>query len=167
MISKSMVFCTAIVLVMKSHSISSAAELHGDVWRDDIGFLNTALRVGSESFHSTLFAGAKARGYSRFTAGMGFCKRVSVTPAAFSEVEATAQVFNKNKSWWKGRNILGRVRLNGGWRLNNKIAIYGGPTLNFYQFQGKSSIKKSTFREWNFNDAVLKFWPGFTAGLRF
>jgi hypothetical protein len=141
--------------------------LHADVWGDELGFVNLGIRSGTKYFHNILFAGIQAGTDRRYTAGWGLGGQVNITPAFFTEIEGTAQFIQEEGDWTDKTSVLNKVRLGAGWQINRSMALYGGPTLNYWVTETDYDVDSWASAEKKSGNFTHRLWPGFVAGVRF
>lgn len=103
--------------------------LRMDVWGDEGIFTNVGLRSGTHRFHNILFIGKQVTNPLSWTIGFGFGPHFDLGKSVYIETDLIYQVigdftgFNSN---------LVKLRVIGGWKIDDFISIYAGPTLNSF-----------------------------------
>lgn len=129
---------------------------------------NAALKTGNDHFYTQLLFGKNLSSNQKLTAlGIGFGKDFNIGKHFSLNPELSSRYIYQGD--WKYRNILNRLDLNIGYRLNKWLAINAGPALNIYHTKQTEQItgydfignRSNTFK---INDTT-KGWLGWNFGI--
>lgn len=144
--------------------------LRFDVWAEETGFVYAAARSGNRRVANFFGVGTRPAGNEdgRFgiVAGLGY--EAPLSRRAFLTVDGlTSNVFSDDFD--DGDNLLVRLRLTAGFRPSDYVAVFAGPSLNFFVSDDMDAetfapyTPLTSFREGDYTGAL---WAGFSAGLR-
>lgn len=146
----------------------------------ELGFgetLNTTLsfKTGTRRFYNILSIGAGINdGDLLWGWGYGIGTLIPVSKRVDINVDVISYQVNED-FWFNNRlNLLNKLHINGTYRINKNLSVYGGPAFNVltsdvrgqYHASQISKIRHKMYDK-TFNNINIIMYPGFTAGLRF
>ncbi|MFH1727137.1 MAG: caspase family protein [Pseudomonadota bacterium] len=154
-----------------------------DIWADDTQPFNIGTKLGTKQFYTLLKFGGDPFGVSKsISPGFGIGGFYSLSERIGMHLEwITNYIYYTGMGDDKQENFLFKFRFGPTWQLNNKLAFFAGPCLNYYSsktnngaslvINGIPSIYGSHIED-NFIDGThdennFRVWPGFYAGLQF
>ncbi|WP_163999323.1 caspase family protein [Pyxidicoccus caerfyrddinensis] len=150
-------------------SIVKNGQFHIEAFGSDINFANTALKVGSRHFYTTVVVGmghvSGAQGPSHWTLGFGLGGHIPVSERFFVDVDGvTHSVYDWDSSFTTTR-LLHQVRVIGGFQVAKSFTLIGGPTMNLlHGVDGDAITALSTFSRQGPKHFI--WWPGMQVGVR-
>ena len=103
-----------------------------DAWVSETKFLNVGLRSGTEYLHNLLFVGTQVNDPSRRSLGWGVGGHKNISDTSYLEIDANIQHINEDEFWTAKQNSLSKIRVAGGWNINDGISIFADPTFNYF-----------------------------------
>lgn len=156
-------------------SITREGNVHPEVSTSDTANIHVGLRFPARYTYSFLdFAiqpGGRGRGLA---AGLGLGGRVRLPHALFLDIDlASYAVFRGFHSTVP--NPMLKLRAMFGWQAFERLAVFGGPTLNtLVELETVDALARPGLYQWapydyaSTSDRVhVRVWPGFVAGVRF
>ncbi|HEX3020397.1 MAG TPA: caspase family protein [Chitinispirillaceae bacterium] len=137
---------------------------HAQLWVDELGFLNAAIRTGNK--HSFSFLGLCAKKENRdvlLAPVCGFGFRKTLTPS-FIGIDFICKTLMRAPDWNDGVANMSSVRLTSGYRFKNHFTLWGGPTFNTYSHDRHFHLDVPS---WSFHRKDFNMWPGFVIGADF
>ncbi|HEX8824368.1 MAG TPA: hypothetical protein VF794_30885 [Archangium sp.] len=145
---------------------------HVQVWASDLSMTNVALKFGGKYFHTLFTVGLRPgrEGQRRWwAAGMGFGAHIPFGPL-FLDLDALASSLHEGRLISPSGNLLGQLRLLGGWQPFSHFAVFGGVTVNsLVNFHGEEPRGMDRWGQGFVysEDAVrVRTWPGLVAGVQ-
>lgn len=145
---------------------------HVQVWASDLAMTNVALKLGGKHFHTLFTLGLRPvrEGQPRWwAAGMGFGAHIPFGPL-YVDLDALASSLHQGQLISPSGNLLGQVRLLGGWKPFSHFAVFGGVTVNsLVNFHGEEPSRMDRFGQgylYREDEVSVRTWPGFVAGVQ-
>ncbi|MFP2957928.1 caspase domain-containing protein [Myxococcus sp. 1LA] len=150
-------------------SIARNGQFHVEAFGNDFNYANTAIKVGSRHFYSTLVLGMGtaegARGPSHWSLGLGLGAHIPFTERFFLDVDAVANTLYGWNASFEGNWLLHQLRVVAGFQVARNLALIGGPTLNvLHDVNGEPVANLSRLS--SLDTAGVLLWPGVQVGLR-
>ncbi len=106
---------------------------------------------------------------SNWTFGFGLGTHLNIGLSTFLEFDISTQNIIDTDDWSKKLNQLSKFRIIAGWKVNDFISIYAGPSFNYFVSEDSDG---SDIALWTINDKKSgerweRMWVGFTFGVRF
>jgi len=153
-------------------SLVGNGQHHVQVWGSDLSMTNVALKLGGKHFHTLFTLGLRPERESQqrsWAAGLGFGAHIPFGPL-FVDADLLASSLHQGQLFSPSGNLLGQVRLLGGWKPFSHFAVFGGVTLNsLVHFHGQEPRGMDRFGQGYLHqeDRVsVRTWPGFLAGVQ-
>lgn len=156
-------------------SITREGNVHPEVSTSDTANLHVGLRFPARYTYSLLDFGIQPGGTGKgLQAGLGIGGRVRLPHKLFLDIDlATYAAFRGFRSTTP--DLLVKLRATFGWQPFERLAVFGGPTLNtLVELETVDAQSRPGPYQWsaydhaNTTDRVrVRVWPGFVAGLRF
>jgi len=150
-------------------SLVGNGQFHVEVYGNDVTFANTAIKVGSRYFYTTVALGmghvTGSQGPSHWALGAGLGAHIPVTDRFFLDMDVVSHfVLPWNESFLPDR-FLHQGRLVGGFQVAKRFALIAGPTMNLlHSVKGEPTTALSTFSVQGPKDLI--WWPGVQVGVR-
>lgn len=135
------------------------------IWVDETGFINAALKTGNTKSCSYIGVGAKRENRVEIISpSYGFGLRLPLRKS-FVGIDLMQKVFLKNGDGWDMESAWNTVlRFTGGYKIKEHFTLWGGPTINLlYNYQEE----EMEFPSWRYEDEHYLIWPGFVIGVEF
>jgi len=137
---------------------------------------NLSLRTGKREFYTMFFSGIRPDIQPDVTWAFGFGVGTSPRLAKniYLNIEASSEQLNKGNV--EAVNLINRFYLGGEWQISKRLAVYGGPTINYRVFDSgfqdhpdlfTYSYPKIRNEKFYSEDIGSQWWWGFKAGFRF
>lgn len=156
-------------------SITREGNVHPEVSTSDTATIHVGLRFPARYTYSFLDFAIQPGGSGRgLAAGLGLGGRVRLPHALFLDIDlASYAVFRGFHSTVP--NPMLKLRAMFGWQAFERLAVFGGPTLNTLVELGTvDALARPGLYQWapydyaSTSDRVhVRVWPGFVAGVRF
>jgi hypothetical protein len=153
-------------------SLVGNGQHHVQVWGSDLSMTNVALKLGGKHFHTLFTLGLRPERESQqrwWAAGLGFGAHIPFGPF-FVDADLLASSLHQGALFSPTGNLLGQVRLLGGWKPFSHFAVFGGVTFNsLVHFHGQEPRGMDRFGQGYLHqeDRVsVRTWPGFLAGVQ-
>jgi hypothetical protein len=152
-------------------SIVKHGMFHANVWATEFASVNVGIKAGSKTIYNVFMVGWQPDGEStRVFAGLGIGGRIPLN-RFFADVDLLSHGVWTGPDWNRegGSDLLSSLRLTGGWRVTDRLAVTAGPTLNVWVSEHGDGSQVP------FYDAPLykrdgsehvRMWPGFSVGLQ-
>jgi hypothetical protein len=153
-----------------------------DIFAAEALYANIAYKIGVRSFYNIFQGGAQFKGDKfRWAIGYGIGSEIGLGKKAMVNIEnVTSSIWEPDTDIFNHQlNILHRLSTNFGVKINDRAAVYIGPSLNVavsqYQDPDKTTIGSDlapysfynhTFDS-SYKDVNVKMWIGINAGIRF
>ncbi|ATB47557.1 caspase family protein [Corallococcus macrosporus] len=150
-------------------SLVRDGQFHVEAFGNDFNYANTALKMGSRHFYTTLVVGMGtaegARGPSHWSLGLGLGAHLPFTERFFLDVDAVSNTLYGWNMKFEGNRLVHQLRLVAGFQVARDLALIGGPTLNvMHDVNGEPVSNVSRLARPAPGDVLL--WPGVQVGLR-
>ncbi|AEI66668.1 caspase family protein [Corallococcus macrosporus] len=150
-------------------SLVRDGQFHVEAFGNDFNYANTALKMGSRHFYTTLVVGMGtaqgARGPSHWSLGLGLGAHLPFTERFFLDVDAVSNTLYGWNMKFEGNRLVHQLRLVAGFQVARDLALIGGPTLNvMHDVNGEPVSNVSRLTRQAAGDVLL--WPGVQVGLR-
>ena len=148
--------------------------VHPEVWTSDVAMLNVGLRMPAKYTYTGVYAGLHPVGKNEaWTFGLMFGGHLRLPARLFLDIDLATSVTANGLKFKVPLGVLGQLRVLFGWQPYDRLAVFGGPTLNVmgdrlldvrdtarpgYGWEG-ASVHPGNIR--------LRIWPGFALGVRF
>lgn len=149
-------------------------QFHLLVWGDETGTGHLGVKLGSRYVYGILHGGSSLGERDggvelMLGAGLGVHLPVERSWLTFVDMELlTNHVFQT--SGWTDTGSLQTLRVYGGWRLAERLALVAGPSLNVWQSDegenGRGFFGESVSLR-NKGDSKVDLWPGFFVGMQY
>ena len=143
--------------------------LHLDTWVDETGTLLSAVRSGNRWFSN--FAGVRARPLGNEAYRWGLVGGLGIHRALGSRTYGTLdamyhQFVSQSIKHWDHRLV--RLRATIGYRLSDRLALFGGPSLTalFSDSADEDDLAPWSVYEKAWSRTSVQVWPGFILGVR-
>jgi hypothetical protein len=156
-------------------SITREGNVHPEVSTSDTANVHIGLRFPAKHTYSLLDFAIQPGGSGRgLQAGIGFGGRIRLPHRLFIDIDlvtyAAFRGFHSNVP-----NTLAKLRAMVGWQPYERLAVFGGPTLNtLVELETVEALGRPGLYQWapydyaSSTDRVrVRVWPGFVAGVRF
>lgn len=144
------------------------------LWAADLGTANLGIKTGTKSIYSLVFGGIAPEREDgevmwTFGAGLGTQFRTERPWLNFLDLDLlVSHVFHGDQRFQNWNEVLS-LRVGGGWRLADRLAIVAGPTVNASVQWGRDREALSFLPGWelqaNRDRATVRIWPGLFAGI--
>ncbi|HEX8436868.1 LA_2272 family surface repeat-containing protein [Archangium sp.] len=145
---------------------------HVQAWVSDLAMTNVALKIGSRNFHTLFTLGLRPTRHGEprwWAAGLGLGAHLPFGPL-FVDLDVLASSLHEGQLFSSSGNLLGQLRLVGGWQPFSHFALFGGVTANtLVTFHGEALTGADRFRQgqvFQGDGARVQVWPGFVAGVQ-
>ncbi len=136
--------------------------------------LSTTLgfKTGSQHFYNIFSVGVRWQEAPLVWAvGYGLGTEWNLGQKATLNLDAMAWYLNEGEAWTDELNLLNKLQLNLGWRLSERMTLFGGASLNvrIREQGGQSSFDFSfpgNLFEFSDGDIFTNVYPGFQVGIR-
>lgn len=150
-------------------SIVKNGQFHLEAYGNDVNFANTAIKVGSRHFYTTVAVGmgrvTGSQGPSHWTLGVGLGGHIPVTERLFFDVDAVTHSVYAWDASFTTVQLHHQVRLIGGFQLAKRFALIAGPTMNLlHSVDNEPTTALSSFSRQGPKHFI--WWPGVQAGIR-
>lgn len=156
-------------------SITREGNVHPELSTSDTANIHVGLRFPARYTYSLLDFAIQPGGQGRgLQAGLGLGGRVRLPHALFLDIDlVTYAAFRGFRSTVP--DVLVKLRAMFGWQPFERLAVFGGPTLNtFVELEAVEVLGRPGPIQWapydyaSTTDPVrVRVWPGFVAGVRF
>ena len=179
--------------------ITQKGGVHPEVWTSDTALLNVGIRLPAKYTYAFVAAGlhpidrrassgdvvpladaAPTALYYRpeperrgraMELGVGFGGHIPAGKAAFVEADLSVYGVTSGLNLTPPFANLTKLRLMAGWQAAERLAVYGGPTLNLMVDDVRRPVDRPGYgwvaASHTRGEYRLRFWPGFAAGVRF
>ena len=143
--------------------------LHLDTWVDETGALLSAVRSGNRWFSN--FAGVRAGLLGDEAYRWGLVGGLGIHQALGNRSYGTLDaIYHQlvSQSFKQGYDRLVRLRATVGYRVSDRLALFGGPSLTAF-FSNKDdggSLAPWSIYETEWGRTSVQVWPGFALGIR-
>lgn len=143
--------------------------LHYQLFIDEIGLTNIAIRSGGKYVYSLLTLGIQINDDFTGTYGWGIGGRIPIKEKFFATTDLLAQALYTKELWNENTRFIGRFRVGGGWQIKPNFALIGGVSINTYlskvdegdMFPKYIPDAKKDSKRWK------RVWPGAYIGMEF
>jgi hypothetical protein len=153
-------------------SLVGNGQHHVQAWVSDLAMTNVALKLGSRNFHTLFTLGLRPSRHGEprwWAAGLGLGAHLPLGPL-FVDLDVLASSLHEGRIFSSSGNLLGQLRLVGGWQPFSHFAVFGGVTANtLVTFHGEALTGADRFRQGQIfegDGARVQVWPGFVAGVQ-
>lgn len=156
-------------------SFTREGNVHPEVSTSDTAGIHVGLRFPAKHTYSFLDFGIQpGRRGSSLHAGLGFGGRIALPHRLFLDLDLTTYAVFRGFSS-STANPLAKLRFMIGWQPYERLAVFGGPTLNaFVELDTTDVLDRPGSIQWAAYDYAdttdrvrVRMWPGFVAGVRF
>src|SRR5690606_29971394 len=149
-------------------SLARNGQLHLQGFASDLALTNVALKFGSRHVYTLLTAGVQpgGDGVRHWITGAGIGGHIPFGRFYF-DVDVLGSSL-REEFIGGGANVLGQLRVIGGWRLADHFAVFAGATANVWTlFDEQNPEKVGLLPGWQVgSDSVqVRMWPGLIAGI--
>jgi hypothetical protein len=140
-----------------------------DVWGSEALYLNLTYKIGIREIYSILSIGYKT-GNRHNNTGLGVGLGTNMKLNNYNSIDLEAYFFQiSNYLWMNEENFLYTLKLNYSRNLNERVAVFIGPTFNMLNTRAGSDafdiapgygVTYKGASDW-------QYWAGFNAGIRF
>ena len=140
-------------------------------------YANITFKSGVEKLYMIYTAGFKHdNGISYWAPGFGIGTLSHVSSKLDINADLIVRQVNEGEWWTEELNLLNSLSLNLAYNFSDKLAVYGGPSLNVSvsgikdeegNLVGESFSPDWEFFEETYNNNKVKMYLGFKAGIRF
>jgi hypothetical protein len=103
--------------------------------------------------------------------GWGWGREYLLSERGFGDVDAVFQQVFFEDYEFRHANLLAKVRFLGGYHLSDRLALFGGLTLNLFtssiENADRFGLWSPSAPTWQRGDRDYYFWPGVIVGTRF
>lgn len=140
-----------------------------NLWVDETGFFNAAIRHGNKKFYNLYIVGYNSS-FSRSAVGWGYgiilhnSRRVSLSCDIIGKA-----VYRSSKLFSKDSALLASMRFVGELKLNKTLSLFGGVSYNYYHdFSDWLSAPPKPFHKKAFSWSTFNniHWPGVFGGIK-
>jgi hypothetical protein len=144
--------------------------LRYQIFIDEIGLTNFAIRNGGEHVYTLLMFGAQINNEEFVGSyGWGIGGRIPVTERFSATTDLLAQALHTKELWDEKTRFISRFRVGGSWQIKPHFALIGGVSINTYlskEDEGKTlpgylPDAKKDGKRWK------RVWPGAYIGMEF
>jgi hypothetical protein len=145
---------------------------HVQAWVSDLSMANVALKIGSRNFHTLFTLGLRPSRHGEprwWAAGLGLGAHLPFGPL-FVDLDVLASSLHESRLFSASGNLLGQLRLVGGWQPFSHFALFAGVTANsLMTFHGEALPGADRFKQGQvfYGDGTrVQVWPGLVAGVQ-
>ena len=140
-----------------------------EIFASEEGLTLAGLRHGTERIYNVYYAGSRLTADGAdFAYGLGLGWRRPLAPSWELNIDLTGTHVVTDGSWENGDSLT-KLRAIGAWRANDRIAVFGGPTLTVH-LADNDSDEFSDLELWSLTEAddevQAGMWIGATLGIR-
>jgi len=144
---------------------------HLELWSSDTAPLNVGVKLGGRYVYSVLGVGLQpGEEKTRWMLGLGLGGHVPISRRFFLEMDAVAWQINDDQAWTDELNILGKLRVIGGYSFARHFSVFAGATLNVLTTRVDDGADFGLIRGRRVTsddaETTVRIWPGFVAGMR-
>lgn len=147
--------------------------VHPEVWTSDVAMLNVGLRMPAKHTYTGVFAGLHPVGKNEaWTFGLMWGGHIVLPTRLFLDIDLATAVTANGLGMRAPVALLGQLRVLFGWQAFDRLAVFGGPTLNVMADR-LTSIETTARPGYGWEGLIrhaggrFRIWPGFAVGLRF
>lgn len=153
-------------------SVIRNGQFHVNLWGDETALLNLGIKFGSKAVYNVFAFGLQPRGDSTYwLPSYGIGGHIPIQ-RFFLDIDALGSNVERGPAWWENEylNLLGKLRLTGGFQATRWLAVTGGVTVNtFVSTQDDGAALASyalDFYRVNSQGTHVRVWPGFGVGVQ-
>ncbi|MBK8500296.1 MAG: hypothetical protein IPL52_16120 [Flavobacteriales bacterium] len=145
-----------------------------DIVTGDAMPLAVQFRTGTRAFHNILGYSPPASPDGRWGFLYGFGTEPRIGKLGFLNIDLTGEQVVEQPEWADAVNILGRLSITGGFRLNKSLAVTAGPVLNVLVSDWREPDSGAPLSglppsrsplEWRSGVTAITGWYGWKAGI--
>jgi hypothetical protein len=146
-----------------------------EFWGAESFYFNAAYKMGVKEFYNIFTFGSQPtrRGF-RYGMGYGIGSELDIHESSYVNFDLTATHINESEDvWTDDLNLLNQLRVMFGFRSNEHMSFYFGPTYNVLvsSYAGPNDRIGSDIAPWNMFRTVrrnhsVEMWVGFNAGIK-
>ena len=138
--------------------------------------VNATFKSGVNKFYMIYTVGFKTDNNKSYWApGIGFGGHFPISQKLALNTDLITSHVHEDVWWTKELNLLNTLKVDVGYKLSDKLSVYGGPSFNVVVSgitDEEGNVIGDSFSPWNFYDKTysnkrVKMYFGFNAGLRF
>lgn len=143
--------------------------LHYQLYIDEIGMTNVAIRSGSKHVYSLLTLGVQINNDFAGSYGWGMGGRIPVNEKLFITTDLLAQVLYTKELWHESSRFVGRIRAGASWQIKPRFALIGGVSVNTYlsKVDEGDMLPKYIPNAEKDGKRWQRVWPGAYLGMEF
>lgn len=132
-------------------------------------------KTGTHKFYNIFSVGFRPENQLYWGVGYGFGTWIPLSEKFALNIDASAHHINIDEWWTNQLNLLSKLKINLGWRLTDRLEMFGGPSYNIMVSQVQnpdgtsigSTLAPYTFYDRVHNGTHVTMWIGLNAGIRF
>lgn len=157
-------------------SITREGNVHPEVSSGDTADIQIGLRFPARRTYSLLALEVEpGRDNGGWHVGLGFGGRISLPKKLFLDLDLVGYAAFRGFDGVRPPASLAKLRIMFGWQAYDRLAVFGGPTLNaLIESDTVEVLRRPGFYQWSLLDYTdveqrlrVRLWPGFVVGVRF
>ncbi|MFT3711965.1 MAG: caspase family protein [Archangium sp.] len=149
-------------------SVVTKGKFNAAVWANETSVINLGLKLGSANVYSFAVGGINPRGTNGrvvLSAGLGLGVRARFGERFYGELEGTCENLLQTGPVWSNSGLSTGARLNVGFQLFEKLAVFAGPQFHVHVAMNNADVK--TLSPWGFDvSPSVRLVPGFVVGVQ-
>lgn len=151
-------------------NIITRGRLHLSAWVNETSVANVAVKYGGKYVYGFLMGGVNPRGANgriNLSYGLGIGVRAQVAERWYGELEGSFEDLHQPGVSWRSSVFSTGARLNVGYQLFEKFAVFAGPQLHtLIAISTTQDVR--TLSPWGFDASqTVRLVPGFVLGAQF
>lgn len=148
--------------------------VHPSLYTSDTGLLGVALRFPARRTYSELMMAMHPMGSGQgWTFGLAFGVHNPLAHRMFLDIDLATLGIANGLDFRVPLGWMSKLRLMVGWQPYERLAVFGGPTLNLEQDHIDGTTRDVVRPGYGWSNTIyegsvrMRLWPGFVAGVRF
>lgn len=157
-------------------SVTREGGVHPELSSGDTADIQVGLRLPAKHTYSMVALEVEpSRDNGGWHVGLGFGGRIGLPKKLFLDLDLIGYAVFRGFDGVRPPNTMAKLRATFGWQPYERLAVFGGPTLNtLVELEAVEALARPGFYQWslldhtNRSDRVrVRAWPGFVVGVRF
>lgn len=152
-------------------SIVEHGMFHLNAWLSEAPLAAVGIKMGSRTVYNVFAAGVQPTSTrTRMMYGLGIGGRVFRRDRLFFDVDAVGYSVSQDDIFdFSGLNMLSKLRVTAGWRINDLVSVTAGPTVSVFVSDYESGEELALYDAALYKDETgtwVRIWPGLVAGVQ-